>query len=54
MVDHLISDDATLSSHKNTVAIEIEKIMEEVVACAANEDSDDYFIVHSNQVVCEV
>lgn len=44
MVDHLISEDVAMNSHKNSVAAEIEKIMEEVVACGANEASDEYFI----------
>ncbi|KAI4998965.1 hypothetical protein ZWY2020_054829 [Hordeum vulgare] len=44
MVDHLISEDAVMNSHKNSVATEIEKIMEDVVACGADEESDEYFI----------
>ncbi|KAI4986893.1 hypothetical protein ZWY2020_019523 [Hordeum vulgare] len=44
MVDHLISEDAAMNSHKNSVATEIEKIMEDVVACGADEQSDEYFI----------
>ncbi|XP_044319257.1 L10-interacting MYB domain-containing protein [Triticum aestivum] len=44
MVDHLISEDVAMNSHKNSVATEIEKIMEEVLSCGADETSDEYFI----------
>ncbi|XBH54848.1 hypothetical protein VPH35_077068 [Triticum aestivum] len=37
-------EDVAMNSHKNSVAIEIEKIMEEVLACGADETSDEYFI----------